>query len=383
MNRWLASSLVFLVTANGIHSQSFDGRLVNYSAESGVLRRMNWPLDQSAQDANAGAIKWRLAHRLQAGWEYDSNIYESSTRRSASGSGRFLLNTRGERRDERWQMQYAYAAVLQSYPGYGNENKLSHDLFGQAGVRLWPWLQLSTRANATLKLYLENVADYATTSGSVIAGVALSKKFLAELGAETGQLDYSATDFYDFTFGGLELALRGSLRPNYFVETTINRRELRYGKRRALAYEGGLGLAPKPELQRDALTTWRVAMTFSRKFLVQAALEAQANHSNSFGYDFYRLRASGLLGVRFGKRWMLRAAGVVQGKRYRDDLARLNLRDLDTEREQSNFIAVDLSRDFSAAVSAVARLAFYDNESTVPGVFYRKVLYFTGVEIRL
>jgi hypothetical protein len=87
--------------------------------------------------------------------------------------------------------------------------------------------------------------------------------------------------------------------------------------------------------------------------------------------------------MRFGKHWMLRATGGVQGKRYRDDLARLNLRDLDTEREQSNFIVVDLSRDFSAAVSAMARLAFYDNESTVPGVFYRKLLYLTGVEIRL
>jgi hypothetical protein len=382
MNRWLAFGLAFLLAANGVRGQSFGGRWANSSAESGVLRRMSLPLVQHGKEASAGGIKWHFAHRLQAGWEYDSNIYESSTRPIASGAGRFLLNTRGERRDERWQMQYAYAAVLQSYPGYGNENKLSHDLFGQAGVRLRPWLQFSTRANATLKLYLENVADYATTSGSVIAGVTLPKKILVELSAETGQLDYSATDFYDFTFDGLELAVRGSPRPNCFLETLINRRELRYGNRRALAYRGDLGLVPKPELQRDALTTWRVAATFGRKFLAQAALEAQTNRSNSFGYDFDRLRVSGLLGFRSGKRWMLRAAGMVQGKRYRDDLARLNLRDLDSEREQSNFVAVDLSRDFSATVSAMTRIAFYDNESTVPGVFYRKALYFAGLEIR-
>jgi hypothetical protein len=326
-----------------------------------------------------------LAHRLQGGWEYDSNIYETSAQRTTSGSARFLLSTRGDRRNERWQINYAYAAVLQSYPRYGDENKLSHDLGGQVAVRLWRWLQLSSKADATLKLYLENTADYATTLGSFMASINLPHKILADLSIETGQLDYADTSgFYDFdfTFRGAELALRRPLTASSLLETTLNRRVVRY-ERQARAYGASQQLENKAELQRDVLTTFRAAMTYGRKLVTQVAVEAQINRSNSFGYDFTRFRASGLLGFRPARNWLLRAAGTLQSKRYRDDLARLNIRDLDTEREQSNFLVIDISRDFSAEISLLARAAIYNNESTVPGVFYRKMLYFTGLEIRL
>jgi hypothetical protein len=340
------------------------------------------PGDRLANRDQGERTKWRLSHRLQGGWEYDSNIYETSAPRTASGSARFLLSTRGNRRNERWQIHYDYAAALQTYPGYGNENKLSHDLGAQAGVRLWSWLQLSSRANGTLKFYLENVADYGTTSGSLIAGLVLPHQWRADLSAETGQLDYEKTDFYDFTVRGAELALRRPVGSNSMLEATLNRRVLRY-ERRALRYGANQQLERKTEFQRDVLTTWRMAMTQGRKLVTQVAIEAQFNRSNSFGYDYTRVRASGLLGFRPAKNWLLRAAGTLQRKRYRDDLARLNVRDLDTEREQSNFLVVDISRDLSTEISLIARAAFYDNESTVPGVFYRKALYFTGLEIRL
>ncbi|MDZ7292631.1 MAG: hypothetical protein ONB44_21530 [candidate division KSB1 bacterium] len=326
--------------------------------------------------------KWRFAHRLQSGWEYDSNIYESSARYTTSGSARFLLNTRGERRDERWQIHYAYAAALQAYSGHPNENKLSHDLDGQLGLRLWPWLQLSTNASATLKFYLENATDYGTTAGDLKAAALLPHRILANLRMETGQLDYAETDFYDFTFRGAEFSLRRALGASSSLEATMNRRVLRY-QRRAFSYHEPQGLVQKSELQRDVLTTLRLTMTGGRKIVTQVTLEAQMNRSNSFGYDFRRVRACGLLGFRPHQRWMLRAAGALQNKRYRDDLSRLNLRDLDTEREQSNFVVLDLSRDLSAEISLVARVAFYDNESTVPSVFYRKTLYFAGLEVRL
>ncbi len=340
--------------------------------------------DQPLTRGQAVNTKWRLAHRLQGGWEYDSNIYETSAQRTTSGSARFLLSTRGDRRNERWQINYAYAAVLQNYPRYGDENKLSHDLDGQVAVRLCRWLQLSSKANATLKLYLENTADYATTLDNLMASISLPHKILADLSFETGQLDYAETGIYDFdfTFRGAELVLRRTLTPSSTLETTLNRRVVRY-ERRARAYGPSQQLEDKAELQRDVLTTFRTAMTYGRKLVTQVAVEAQINRSNSFGYDFTRFRASGLLGFRPARNWLLRAAGTLQRKRYRDDLARLNIRDLDTEREQSNFLVVDLSRDFSPEISLIARAAVYNNESTVPGVFYRKMLYFTGLEVRL
>jgi hypothetical protein len=100
-------------------------------------------------------------------------------------------------------------------------------------------------------------------------------------------------------------------------------------------------------------------------------------------YDFDRWRVNGLLGFRPARRWMLRTAVMLQHKRYRKELPPIYLIDLDTEREQSNFVVVDLSRDLTAVISLVARAAFYDNESTVRSLFYQKTLYFAGFELRL
>jgi hypothetical protein len=373
MERWIVTGFAVIgLGTNVVHGQSIMARSLSASVS----------LQDRPNDANAERTKWNLLHRFQGGWEYDSNIYESGSQQ-ASGSARFLLNTAGDYRSMRLQMHYNYAAALQTYPGFGDENKLSHDLSGQIGVRIKPWLHISSKANAALKFYLEeNLANYGATSGHLTASFFLPHSFAVDLSGETGQLDYALTDAYDFTFNGVELALRRRLSASSAIELTCNRRELRY-QRRAFEYSSVEGLFPKTIAQRDALTTGRAAMTYGRKIVAQIALEAQSNRSNSFGYDYNRFRVSALLGFRPAPRWMLRAAGLLQNKRYRDDLLRLNLRDLDTEREQSNFLVVDLSRDFSAAVSLVTRAAFYDNESTVPGVFYRKTLFFAGVEIRL
>lgn len=383
MKRWLADGLAFLSAATVVYGQNFYD-LRDTALPMRAPHNTDYFGGQLLTRDQAERTKWRLAHRLQGGWEYDSNIYETSAQRTTSGSPRFLLSTRGDRRNERWQIQYAYAAVLQNYPGHGDENKLSHDLGGQVAVRLWRWLQLSSKANGTLKLYLENTADYATTLGNLTAGLSLPHKLLADLSIETGQLDYAQTGIYDFdfTFRGAELAVRRPLTPSSMLEAMLNRRVVRY-ERRARAYGPSQQLEDKTELQRDVLTTFRAAMTYGRKLVTQVAVEAQINRSNSFGYDFTRFRASGLLGFRPARNWLLRAAGTLQRKRYRDDLARLNILDLDTEREQSNFLVVDISRDFSAEISLLARVAVYNNESTVPGVFYRKMLYFTGLEVRL
>ncbi|GEM_PF-5670242 len=358
-----------------VHGQALTTRF-----NSSSLTTANWPQDSSA--INTERTRWNLAHRLQGGWEYDSNIYESSTRRTASGSARFLLSTHGDRRANRWQILYNYTAALQTYPGYGNENKLSHDVQGKAGARVNSWLHLSAKAGATLKFYIENAADYGATSGSVAASFFLPHHLVAELSGETGQLDYAATDLYDFTFNGVEVTLRRQLPASSVIELRLNRRTLLY-QRRAFEYNATQGLLAKNIAQRDALTTMRAAVTHGRKIVAQIAVEAQVNRSNSFGYEFNRFRLSGLLGFRPARSWMLRAAGLLQNKHYRDDLARLNLRDLDTEREQSNFLVVDLSRDLSPEISLVTRAAFYDNESIVPGKFYHKTLLFLGLEIRL
>lgn len=375
MRTWLAGC----IAAIGLGTSSVSSQVLWARLNANGAAAENTPQRAAS---NAERTKWMLSHRFQSGWEYDSNIYESSSRRTASGSARFLLNTRGDRRSARWQMHYNYSAALQTYPGHGNENKLSHDVSGLVGARVNSWLQVSSRANATLKFYLEEATDYGTTSGNLTASLLLPRHLVVDLSGETGQLDYAGSDRFDFTFNGAELACRRPLSTRGSVEVIFNHRAVHY-QRRAYEYLGAPGLFPKAMMQRDALTTMHVGMAYGRKLVMQVAVEAQFNRSNSFGYDFNRWRVSGLLGFRPARRWMLRAAGLLQNKSYRDDLSRLNLRDLDTEREQSNFLVLDLSRDLSPEISLLTRAAIYDNESLVPGVFYRKTLYFAGLEVRL
>jgi hypothetical protein len=341
-----------------------------------------WPLASDAQGQKAEGAKWEFSHRFQTGWEYDTNIYETSAERTTSGSTRFLLNTSGGRRDIPWQIQYFYSAGLQAYSGHSDENKLTHDLGCHLGLRLKPWLQVSTRANAYLKLYLENGTDYGATSGALIPSVLLPKRITLDFVLETGQLDYAATDLYDFTFRGIGLTIRRPLLPKASIEAIISRRYLNY-PRRSVACIDPSQVPAQGEDQRDRLTTLQLMMGFGGKISSQVAMELQTNRSTNLVYDFNRVRVSGLIGFRPARRWMVRAAALLQHKNYLTPLPPLCVIELDTEREQSNFIVVDISRDLSQALSLITRATLYDNESTVRGYFYRKLLYFAGLEIRL
>ena len=56
--------------------------------------------------------------------------------------------------------------------------------------------------------------------------------------------------------------------------------------------------------------------------------------------------------------------------------------DIDPERDESNFIILDLSKDFNPHLTALVRLGLYDNESVIRDLFYRKVLLTAGFDVR-
>ena len=80
---------------------------------------------------------------------------------------------------------------------------------------------------------------------------------------------------------------------------------------------------------------------------------------------------------------MVLSAVMLQRKRYLVPSSPVSLPELDPEREQSNHAVVDLSRSLSGEASLVLRLAYHNNETPVRGLFYSKLLLFTGFEVRL
>ena len=321
---------------------------------------------------------WQFAPRVYAGVEYDSNIYEASARHVGAAAGRVLLQTRVEKNTARWRIDADYAGALQAYPEYRNENKLLQDLNGGLLWQAAERFRFFARGQATLKLYLENPTDYGTTTGVAGLFATLHPRARLELSAETGQLDYALGDEFDFVFSGAWLALHFRPAGTLQCETALWQRRVEYPYRRVLSDTGILLVTP----QNDDLTTLRLAASFGRKYFLRARLEAQRNRSTRDIFDYDRLQFHFLFGCNPAPHWLLRAAVMLQLKRYLTPSSPVPLPELDPEREQSNYAVLDLSRNLSTEVSWQWRLAFHNNETPVRGLFYRKVLLFTGFELR-
>lgn len=322
---------------------------------------------------------WQLSSRLQAGAEYDNNIYETSARHVAATCGRLLIQTRAEKIMARNRVDLDYTGALQIYPHDRNENKLLQDL--KAGL-LWQAAErfrLFARGQATLKLYPDNVTDYGTATGLAGVAVALAPRVSFEVAAETGQLDYAVGDEFDFAFKGAWLVLRFRQGGNLLWEAAAFHRQATYPHRYAVTEFGVL--LPSP--QNDALATFRLGASLGRKYFLHARLEAQRNSSNRDLFDYNRAQLHFLFGFNPAPRWLLRTAILLQRKQYRMASLPAPLPELDPEREQSNQLAIDLSRNFSSEASWMLRLSYHNNETPVRGLFYRKMLLFTGFEVRL
>jgi hypothetical protein len=321
---------------------------------------------------------WQLASRLQAGLEYDNNIYETNALNVATTAGRLLFQTRAEKNTARGRFDVDYAGALQVYPDYRQENKLLQDLNGGLQWQANQRFKFFARGQATLKLYLDNVTDYGTTTGIAGVGAMITPRISTELSAETGQLDYALGNEFDFTFKGAWLALRFHPGGRLSWEAAVLQRRLRYRSRLFLTDTGMLQVAP----QDDDLTILRLGASYGRKYFLRARLEAQRNRSNRDIFEYDRAQFHFLFGCNPFPRWMLRVAFMLQHKRYLVPSSPVSLPELDPEREQSNYAVVDLSRHLSAEMDWLLRLSYHNNETPVRGLFYRKALLFTGFEMR-
>lgn len=325
---------------------------------------------------------WQLDYRVQAGLENDSNIYESSVAPVSTPVGRLLLQSKAERVSKNVRLLFDYSGALLLYRAHNDEHKLLNDLKGGVTLRANDWLRLFMQGEVTLKNYLNNTADYGTSGGILGATAGLSERAALEAGMENGQLDYAASDsLFDYTFWGAFLTLRHRLAQNSLVELTAQRRRLDY-LRFAYLHGDAAFVQRAPYAQRENFSAVRLTFTMSRKWLLRASLEAQFNRSNSLGYDYDRLRLQALTAWSPAKRWLIRAAAMMQTKSYAESTPPIVPPEFDAEREQSNNLIVDVSRDLSNELTLLARISYHDNESPIRGVFYRKTVFFTGMELR-
>lgn len=325
--------------------------------------------------------RWRISNRFQTLFEHDNNVEESIRDALAAQSVRFLFQARATRIGQQSQINFSYQGGLQIYNDFVIENKLINE--GQINYffNVLPRLKLGVRAFGRLKLFLNRETDYALGYVSPFLQMQLSKKLTVQTGVRQENLDYAKSNYYDYKSPSVfvEMTKRFSnhisISPFFSYATySYNRPVFQLFPTFSEVY------APK---QRDHATLFSLRADWLWKgWLVNLSANYERYNSNSYGYEYRKQYITAMIGKNF-RGFLIRAVGEWQRKKYLDDLLPAWPLELDTEREQSNFLVLDLSRDVTSSLTCVIRFAWYKNESPWASFYYNKRLINAGVEFRL
>ncbi len=141
-------------------------------------------------------------------------------------------------------------------------------------------------------------------------------------------------------------------------------------------------LTPLNKDQQDDNPYVSIQLSYQKGMLCTLEYQFQRNLSNSYGFSFIQHKVTLSLIRSLPKGFMIRIYGSIQRKNYDAVLSRAFLTELDTEREISNFLILDCSKEISTSLSLLIRLSFYENESPVPGRYYQKTLTSISLECR-
>lgn len=327
---------------------------------------------------------WQFANRLQIGGEHDDNIYESSNRAIAAVSSRLFFRSRADRAWQKTQLAFTYAGGLQAYSGYADENKLANELDAELRWHLSRWCEVIGTLQGTIKIYFDGPFDFATSQSALHVALQLPRQWLVTVSTATYRLDYAESDGFDYLSRSAGMTVRRQVMAGLVGEGGIYLAWLRYLRSAYAITPNDFWIVVGNE-QQDGQTSALARLIIGRRFLVQLTGEFQRNTSNSFGYDYHRWRLSVIGAFRLSSRWLVRLAGLRQYKKYQETLpsaAGGPPIELDTERNESNFVVADVSYDISGDLGWLVRAAFYDNEAAVRGLFYQKTLLFSGFEYR-
>ncbi|NIR51841.1 hypothetical protein GWN42_03470, partial [candidate division KSB1 bacterium] len=113
--------------------------------------------------------KWRIKNRLQGSYEFDDNIFESTSESRdnvEASSLRFLFHSKAFRNSPQLRLSFSYRSGLQTYFQNEIENKLINDFDFGTAFRLNKFA-FGVRGSGRLKIYLNHDLDYVTGGAEV------------------------------------------------------------------------------------------------------------------------------------------------------------------------------------------------------------------------
>jgi hypothetical protein len=330
-----------------------------------------------------GKSRWRIRNRLQSSYEYDSNIREIplDSLKLADSSVRLLFNTRISRTSPASRLFFSYQGGLQTYFQHSIENKLINEASASASS-LYRKFEFGIRGYGRAKFYLKDVFDYLTGSGEIFMRLPPKNRWANEVAFRLNNMRYRNFPLYDYS----DLRFRWILSKAFVSKLTgrldLGYRQIEYHRPAIRSNPEGTDVEFLADFQQDDNFTGALQLLYSRKFLANLTYTLQYNNSNSFGYTYFRHQVVLILGVPLPGRVWFRGYGALQIKNYAEDSLPFFPIDLDTERGDSNFFILDLSRDMTSDLSLFFRFALYNNESIIRSLFYKKTLLTTGIDFR-
>ncbi len=327
--------------------------------------------------------KWRTKNRLQTSVEFDDNIRESppdSAFQISAASVKFLAHARASRAGRKTRIVLNYQAGLQGYPDHSLENKLINEAAASSTFRLGRF-QLGLQAEGRLKIYLNDVLDYSTGALQATLGLPVIAGLRPLIGIRRAGIDYQNFPSFDYDDTTLDLTFAGKLRGNSTWNIAFSRSRVNYARSLITVRPDG-SLFFSEEAQSDLTLGFKASLGYVKKFLINLSYTFRDNDSNGLGFTYTRHQITAVFGMPLSRSIWLRAFAAGQFKMYRDEGPPIFPLDIDTERDESSFFILDLSKDLSANLTLVTRLAYYNNESVIRNRFYQKTLLSTGFDFR-
>ena len=330
----------------------------------------------------ASTAPWRFKNRLQVGSEWDDNIYESRYASVSGQSFKALFDTRGTRKGGKLAATFQFTGGYQAYPESAEENKLLNDVRGNISYRLARALRLGADGQIKLKFFVNTPWDYATGIGHVWTDIFLPNKFIARVSLGMNGLDYASYNFYDFEGRDASLSLSRQISTSLLMRATVSVQTHDYSRNVLDAQLVNMQLYSSEDNQRDQLRSAGVYLQYIRAFLLTFAYQYQTNESNSYGLSYQRHRWQIFFSHSLPWALLLRCNATYQNKSYDEPLSLIISLEPDTEREESSFVILDISKDILPATALMLRYAWYQNESPLRSLYYQKHVLMLGLDYR-
>jgi hypothetical protein len=328
--------------------------------------------------------KWRIKNRLQASFEFDDNIREAPSQtvnKIKDSSLKFLFHSQASWKSSKTRISFTYRGGFQTYLEHAFENKLINEFETTADLKIKKFA-IGLRGAGRLKIYLNDILDYVTGSAEFYLRLPQLLNFGSEVAFKTADLSYQNFSAFDYSENQVKWAISKRFASRFTLKLELSGRQVKYDRSAMnfIPLENGLSLLNTQ--QKDNHFKARYQLSYAKAFLINFNYSFERNNSNSFGYDYYKHQIILIFGFQFPQGIWLRGYGATQVKNYSEDAIPMFPTDIDTEREESNFIVLDFSKDLHPGFTALLRLAYYNNESIIRSRFYSKTLITLGFDFR-